>query len=44
MKYLKKKSEQLGTFGEPGDVEDIGNTSSLIASSMNTISRYFENL
>ena len=40
----KKTSEQPGTFGKPGEVEDIGNISSLIASSMNIFSGYFENL
>ena len=40
----KKTSEQPGTSGETGEVEDIGNISSLIASSMNTVSVYFDNL
>lgn len=43
-KSRNKTSEQPGTFGEPGEVEDIGNISSLIASSMNTMSDYFVNL
>ena len=38
----KKTSDQPETFGE--QVEDIGNISSLIASSMNTVSGYFEKL
>ncbi|KAG8291173.1 hypothetical protein J6590_067159 [Homalodisca vitripennis] len=37
-----KTSEQPGTFEKPVEEEDIGNISSLIASSMNTVSGYFE--
>ncbi|KAG8278503.1 hypothetical protein J6590_019135 [Homalodisca vitripennis] len=39
-----KTSEQPGTFEKPVEEEDIGNISSLIASSMNTVSGYFEDL
>ncbi|KAG8283047.1 hypothetical protein J6590_023577 [Homalodisca vitripennis] len=39
-----KTSEQPGTFEQPVEEEDIGNISSLIASSMNTVSGYFEDL